>query len=329
MGVEQRVSPREGTAVGAVTRTGVLAPEPVAAKQERSPVYLLAVLASVLFWSTSFVMTKAVLTEIPPFTIGAVRTWIAAGILGLVVAASRTREKPSRSDLGIMALGGFLGITVYFALENVGLQLATASDAALIVASFPAITLLLEMIVDRCGFSPAHLLGIVLSIAGVGLIVYETSTMPAPGRLTGDLVLAGTGLVWAAYNFATRRVQRQYSTQTVVFYQSAAGAITFVPLALIEHAEWRVPSAETLVSMAYLSVFCSVLAFLFYAYGLRGMRSSTAVTMLNLIPVLGIATAFVFLHETETMVQLIGGAIVIAGVALSVRDVSQSAGERY
>lgn len=280
-------------------------------------------MGAVLIWSTSFVATKVALVEIPPLTIGLLRFALAAGILGLAGALQRTLSKPTRIDLVLLGIGGLLGFTLYSALENVGLDLATASDAALIVASFPVITLAFEMVIDRTGVSPLHVVGIVVTMIGVALIVHESAVLPSPNRLWGDIMLVFTGFLWAGYNFATRHVQRRYSTLTVIFYQTLLGAIGFVPLAIVEHDRWRIPGSDALLMIAYLGVFCSVLAFVFYAHGLKGMRASMAVTLLNLIPVFGLVFAMLLLNESENVVQLIGGAVVIAGVVLSLRNAPQ------
>ncbi len=277
-------------------------------------------MGAVVIWSTSFVATKTALVEIPPLTIGLLRFALAAGILGLAGLMQRNLAKPTRFDLGLLAVGGLLGFTLYSALENVGLDLATASDAALIVASFPVITLAFEMVIDRTRVSPLHAFGILVTIVGVALIVHESAVLPSPNRLWGDLMLVVTGFLWAGYNFATRNVQRRYSTLTVIFYQTLLGAVGFIPLAIIEHDRWRVPGNDALLMIVYLGVFCSVLAFVFYAYGLKGMRASMAVTLLNLIPVFGLVLAMLLLHESETPVQLIGGGVVIGGVVLSLRN---------
>src|SRR5512140_2026495 len=89
-------------------------------------------IGAVLIWSTSFVATKVALLEIPPLTIGLMRFALAAAILGIAGGWQRSLTRPTRIDLVLLAIGGLLGFTLYSAVENIGLDLATASDAALI-----------------------------------------------------------------------------------------------------------------------------------------------------------------------------------------------------
>jgi drug/metabolite transporter (DMT)-like permease len=204
------------------------------------------------------VVTKIALEGFGPLTLGAVRFIVAALLLVAIVRVRRI-GRPSRVDLGFLVLGGLLGITVYFSLQNVGLALSTASDAALLVAAYPVITMLLEVFVYRTHLDAIRLLGVGLAILGVYFVV---SGIPSGGvnLFIGDILLVVVcGVAWAFYNFVTRRVQRSYDT----------------------------------------------------------------FTMMNLVPVFGLIFALLVLKEHETFTQLIGGFIVITGVMVSVRQVSQ------
>ena len=66
---------------------------------------------------------------------------------------------PGRKEAGWLALGGLLGTTVYFSMENVGLDFAMATDAALLIAAYPAITMLLEVLVYRARISALRFAG--------------------------------------------------------------------------------------------------------------------------------------------------------------------------
>lgn len=275
-----------------------------------------AVAGAAMIWSTSFTFTKIALVEMPPLTIGALRFLLAAVVLGVVVWIQGDLERPGRVEAGWLVLSGLLGTTIYFSMENVGVDFATATDAALLIASYPAITMLLEFLIYRTTVSWVRFAGVVLAMVGVYLIVGQSPPVAGGNRLLGDIILVGAGVVWAFYSFATRRVGRTYPMLTVVFYQTAAGAVAFVPLAFVETGDWRTPAVGTVLVLVYLSVLCSVAAFLLYAYGLRDLASGAAVNLLNLVPVFGVGFAFLVLREPVSAGQLLGGIVVIGGVAL-------------
>ena len=275
---------------------------------------LICVVGAVVIWSTSFVATKVALAEVPPLTLGASRFALAAGLAGIVAVAFGAVRVAGTRDLGRLALGGLLGITLYFSLENIGVDLATASDAALVVASYPAITMLLEAGLYRRRLSAIRVFGVVLAFFGVNAVLGNAAAASASGgwgseRLLGCTVLLVTGLVWALYNFATRDVVARYPMPTVIFWQTLFGALFFLPAALVEQAvvggaRWLPTGGVALLSVAHLGVLCSVAAFLLYARGLKGLDASSAVSVMNLVPVLGVLFAIVLLGEPVGLLQV-------------------------
>lgn len=209
---------------------------------------LLSVGGAVLLWSTSFVATKLALEDIPPLTLAAFRFWLAAGLLVPIVAATGRLARPSPVDtLGFIA-GGLLGITAYFSVENLGVHFATAADAALLVAAYPAITLLLEALVYRSAVSWSRLAGAGVAMIGVALIVSNGFDQAGGDRrVLGDVLLVVSGIVWALYSFVTRRSLRTYPALTVTCYQTVAGAVAFLPLVWIEQDRWQAPSGGSLL----------------------------------------------------------------------------------
>lgn len=281
--------------------------------------FVASVLGAVLLWSTSFVATKLALGDVPPLTLGAVRFVVAACVLGVAVGVVGGVRRPPPADLGRLAVGGLLGITVYFSMENFGVHLATASDAALLVVSYPAITMLLEILLYRARVSPVRFAGVGLAMLGVYLIVGGSPGSSGTNRLFGDALLVATGFVWALYNFSTSGVVRRYPMLTVVFYQTLFGAAAFLPLALLESGSWRTLGPSSLLVVAYLGLFCSLVAFWLYAHGLKGLDAGSAVNTMNLVPVFGVLVAVVVLGEPVGVVQLVGGLVVIGGVTLGMK----------
>jgi drug/metabolite transporter (DMT)-like permease len=306
--------------VDSVEMAGIAGSEaaPAAEKKPALSSGVLSVLGAVVLWSSSYVVTKIGVGEVPPLTFAAIRFVFAAALMLALALFVRRPEPVPFKDLRRLALGGLLGITAYFALQNLGVQRTTTADAALLVASFPVITLLLEVLLRRARASLKQVAGIAAAIAGVYLVIDMGAAQAAPERLLGDVLLLGTGVAWAFYNFATQGVVQKYSTFTVIYWQTLFGMLALLPLALIERAEWRMPGAAALLGALFLGVFCSVGAFLLYANGLKNLRPGLAVNLLNLVPVFGLIFSALFLREHIGWVQVLGGAIVIGGVTLSI-----------
>ncbi len=276
-----------------------------------------AVTMAALIWSSSFAVTKVALAEIRPMTIGALRFAAAAVILGVIVHLRWGLTLPSARQRLFIGAAGLLGITAYFAIENVGVDLATASDATLMVASYPLITLVLEIFLGRAKFSAVQLLGMLLAVGGVWLII-DSGADSGGGehRLLGNLILLTGGVIWAGYNLVAQNEKSGASPIVVTYYQTMAGATGFVLLSLFEIDSWSAPSIGAWVNVGFLAVFCSVVAFLLYNFGLATLSSSAAVNLLNIVPVAGLFWAVVLAGEELLLTQVVGGAIVILGVSL-------------
>jgi len=282
--------------------------------------YLIAVIGAILFWSTSFVGTKLAFDSFPPITVGALRFLIATILLGgIVLSVSRHRVIPEKNDLKSMALCGFLGVTLYFSMENIGIRLTSASNAALIVASYPAITAFLERIIYKISISKYQLFGIITAIVGVSILTNSNENPSNHNEIWGDIILITTGFVWAIYTFTTRKLVNKYSTITSTFYQTLFGTLFFIPLAFFEIDKWNIPTLHSIIYLFYLAIFCSVIAFVLYNFGLKKLSSSITVSLMNLVPVFGVIFSIIVLNESIGIKQLIGGLIIIVGVFFSVK----------
>jgi drug/metabolite transporter (DMT)-like permease len=102
-----------------------------------------------MIWSTSFTVTKIGLASLSPLSTGALRFIFAAVIPGVVLATRRSFVKIGFRDVARFAAGGVLGVTVYSAFQGIGVWFALVSHAALIVASYLVITMLLGMLLFR------------------------------------------------------------------------------------------------------------------------------------------------------------------------------------
>jgi drug/metabolite transporter (DMT)-like permease len=278
-----------------------------------------AVTAAALLWSSSYAVTKEVLQEVGPLSIGAVRFTLAALLLSVLIRMGRNRPAPpDRAQRRMLYLSGLLGITVYFILENVGVDLSTASDASLIVATYPLMTMLMELFVFRTRMASTRVAGVLLAAVGCFLIVRNGAEVGGSQRWLGDILLLLGGLAWAGYNVLGKRSSAGQNTIGVTYYQTVAGAGGFLVASLLKAGDWRVPGVATSSLLVYLAVACSVGGFLLYNYGLHRMASAVAVNILNLVPVFGVLGAVVINGETVRPAQVLGGGVIIIGVLIGV-----------
>lgn len=280
---------------------------------------ILSVLGALIIWSSSFVAIKVAYETFPPITLGAARFVVAALILGALTLLPGNRQRLEKKDILPVAASGLLGITIYAVLQNIAMQWTSASNATLIIASYPIITVLLETLIYKTKMNPFKIIGIIIAIGGVVVLAYIKPEERQQYELLGILMLIVAGVAWAFYNFLTKKVVNKYPPITLLFYQTLFGAIFMLPLSLFERAKWMAPTTMSFLMMLFLGVFCSVIAYLLYNLGLKALSPSAVISMLNLVPIFGVMFSFLLLGEAITQRMMIGGAIIILGVMLSVR----------
>ena len=289
-------------------------------QKQSSALSYLSILGALVIWSSSFVAIKIAYETFPPITLGAVRFVVATLILGALTLLPKNRVKLEKKDIGTVALSGLMGITLYAVLQNIAMQWTSASSATLIIASYPAITLLLESLIYKVKMNLFKIIGILIAIAGVVILSYVKADTRQQGELLGVLLLLVAGVAWAFYNFLTKKVVNRYPSISLLFYQTLFGAIFMAPLALFERGDWAAPTVLSFSMMLFLGLFCSVVAFLLYNNGLKKLPASSVTSMLNLVPIFGVFFSWVLLGEQVTLRKIIGGVVIIAGVMISARQ---------
>jgi drug/metabolite transporter (DMT)-like permease len=279
-----------------------------------------ALIALMIVWGSTFVVTKAAVGEVPPLTLAAIRFVIAALVLvPIALARGGSGRLPRPLPLASLAVMGVTGIALFTVAFNYALVYGSAAQGALVFALVPAGVAIAAVVALRERPSRRRMAGIALSIAGVAAIVaVGKPDFSSPSPLLGALCMLGTVVAWAVYTVVAKRLAAADDV-VVIAWATVLGAAMLLPLAAMELASspWPRPSWQAWVGIAFLGVLASALAYVVYSYVLRELEASLIAAYLNLDPVIGVATAVVFLGETLTMGQVAGGAVAIAGMWLA------------
>ncbi len=289
----------------------------IGARGERNAYLLLVAMA--IFFGGTWVAGKWAVDELPPFTIAALRFGSGALLLfAWTRIGGRRLSRVRRGDLPLIAGLGLTAIAGYNWLFLTGLTLAPSSDGAIIVpGSVPVLTSLLAAVVlgERVGRRGA--VGILLACSGL-LLVISPSVQSSETRLAGDLMFLAGGTLWTIYNVLARFSSQRFNAVSATLYGMTAGTLFLLPGALLEDGARTLGSAspQAWAGVAYLSVFGSVLAFVFLQLGVARIGPSRASTFALLVPVFGVLLSVAMLGEPFSPFTFVGGAVVIAGVWL-------------
>ncbi len=285
-------------------------------------VYIRAVKASLylvlatLFWSGNFVVGQAAVASMTPMDLTFWRWTLAA--LPLLALAHFVEKPDWRAVLRrwpVLLLLSVLGMSGYTLLLYGALGYTSAMNASLITAANPA--LIVVMAIVLLGEKTTHLgwLGIGLGLLGVLLVLTrgELQRVFSLSVNTGELMMIGAIVVWGSYTIIARRLDIPAIAATAV--QVAIATVTLAPFALALHVRFPETPAEGW-SLAYIAVFPSLGAYLFWNLALKSTPPGTAGNYLNLMVVFT-ALITVALGTPLTLVQVVGGAMVVAGVLLT------------
>lgn len=277
----------------------------------------LAMLTIVILWGVSFVIIKVVLHEVPPITLALLRFLIASIILFTILQKLEPSSKLRKADFPKIVLGGFLGITLFYYWENVGIELTTASNVSLIASITPIFAITMDVIIFRTKISVIQMMGIACATIGAYMTI-TANTQPdfSSATFKGNLLVVGAMLSWALYTLLNKSLQDKYSGLFLSTYQMLFGTLILALMSLVEYNQWRMFSLNAVGSILYLAVFPSAACYFLYSYALKKLDVAITTLYLNLVPVVGVLSGWCILDEIILPIQILGGAIIILGIMI-------------
>jgi|RhiMetdeSRZDD1v2_1073273.scaffolds.fasta_scaffold00119_6 drug/metabolite transporter (DMT)-like permease len=285
---------------------------------------ILMLLVTMVIWGSTFVVTKGINDQVPPFTLAFVR--VAIGALVLLACAwvrqarGGSHARWSSLPWGTMVTMGLIGVVLYYAVFNYSLVYTSASQGALVQSCIPAMTALVAVVWLREHASALRWSGIVLSMVGILIVFSGADVQSGSGSLLGNVLMFASAVLWGVYTSMAKRVAT-YDAIQVTAGIIGAGALMLLPLAGFEIAAAGMPGVnmQGWLGMAYLGAGASGLAYMMYSAALKHMDASEAGVYTNLIPIVGVIMG-VMLGEPLSLRAIIGGLVVLVGVWMTSRQ---------
>jgi drug/metabolite transporter (DMT)-like permease len=285
------------------------------------PTAWLVLLATLLLWSGNWIVARAVRDDISPglATIG--RILIVIAILlpftwrGLVEKLPRL----SRRDWLLIALLGLTGGGPHLGCQWLGLHFTTATSGTLYLSTTPIFILLLGAVLGE-RIRSRQWLGVAISFCGVALIATQ-GNLHALSFNIGDLLALASMVMWASYTVTLARRGDPLSVVELLTLICAFGALFMIPWLVIEafigmKLDLTVHGA---LAVVYSAIGSLLLAFAGWSYVVQRLGPSRAGVTMHLMPAIGIGLSALFLHEYPGWYHFVGIALILTGVALSVR----------
>jgi len=274
---------------------------------------------TVVIWSIAFVSNKALLAYLTPIENMLLRFLIAYLLLLMIYPTWRTLR--SLKDEAFFFLLGFLGIFIYFLLENFALKYTQATNVGLYMGAIPIFTALFaHFLTHDEALTPNLILGFVIAVTGMGLILLEGVGFAL--RLRGDLLALTAAMTFALYSVLLKLAPKGYhyivTTRKSFFYGLLLmGVYHFSTGRPVDPEVLWIPTVWG--NILFLGVLSSGLAFLLWHQGIARIGSISASNYIYLVPLLTAVTGIIALDEKLTGQMLLGGALILIGLYLAQR----------
>jgi len=280
----------------------------------------LILFAAVSLWALNYSVVKFGITEFEPLALPVFRFGVAGLVLLIILRLREGTIGVDRADLARLAVAGFLGVTLSQVSFVYALKFTTASDNALLGATAPIVTAVLATLVGLERSGRRHWTAAVFGLAGVVLIVVGSPGAVLFGSgLLGDALAFGNVLVSSASAIVVVPLLTRYSVYRVLTYEMLLGTVILLPIALpsLVLQDFSRVSTEGWAALGYMILATGIITNLLYFTAMGRIGASRAAIYQYLQAFLGVLFAILLLGEGVGIVQLIGGAIVVASVILS------------
>ncbi|MFE4263253.1 DMT family transporter [Streptomyces sp. NPDC056883] len=276
---------------------------------------LIAAGVTVVLWASAFVSIRSAAAHFGPGALAFGRLLTASVALGLVLVVKRVPPPPKQAWPGIL-VSGVLWFGLYMVTLNWGEQLVDAGTAAMIVNIGPIVIALLSGWLLKEGFPPLLLAGMAVSFAGAVLVGLSTSN-GGSASLGGVLLCLVAALTYGAGVVAQKPALAYASPIQVTTYGCFVG--TAVTLPFVGQLVDQLPGAPlaAILNMLYLGLFPTALAFTTWTYALSRTTAGKMGATTYAVPAVVVLIAWIALDEVPAALTLLGGAVCLAGVAVS------------
>lgn len=277
-----------------------------------------------MIWGGTFVAGRYLAASVDPLLAASLRFVLASLALLVFMAFARIPlARPNPAQLAQLVALGACGIYAYNLCFFYGLQYINASRASLIVALNPAVIGLASWLLFRERLGRYKLLGIALCLGGAATVIVSRNPQLLQGTANawrGDLLIVGCVVGWGVYSLCSRGLNQSLGPLQTVTWSILLGTLMLVVTTLatghLTLEGLRAIHMPQLLSLLYLGVLGSALAYIGYYDGLRQIGATRAGVFIALNPLTAVVCGALLLDEPLTWPMLGGGGVILLGIYL-------------
>jgi drug/metabolite transporter (DMT)-like permease len=272
--------------------------------------------------AVSYLVNKRALLEIPVQALATLRFATASVLFLLLLWRMTPHRWPPREDWRRIAVLAVLGVPINQLFFLGGLKRTSAAHGALMYTLTPLFVLLIALALRTERLALAKVVGLAIALSGAALVIFERSASGlSTGNAAGDLEILIAVMAWAGYTALGKPLVGRHGPIAATAWPMALGTLLFMPIGIpsLLQLDFGAVTRGAWLSLVFLIVFTSVIAYLSWFFALGALESSRVAVFTNLQPVMTAVTSWLVFGESVTWRLAAGGALVIAGVLVTTR----------
>ena len=273
----------------------------------------------VMLWGFDYVVAKFGMYDLTPTCLLFARISIGAIALGIVKVIRRDKSFFAKQDIPLVIACSIFGEILYFECEFNAMSYLPVSLLTILLAFVPALSVLIERVIFKRKANKKIIIGIIGCIVGIVFVIGADFSILLEGRLIGYLIAFGAVICWNIFNFLTDAL-RKYDSISLAFLQLTCAGLILLPLALCSMPALSTWPTSLWAIVLYMGIVNAAIGFVIYVFAIKVIGPTPAAIYSDFMPVSTAICGVIFLHETITPLQIVGGIIVVAAGYIVIRE---------
>ena len=281
-------------------------------------IYYLLILITILFWSSTFISTKVLLTDFKPIDLFVYR-FILAYLLTIPFYPHFHKPESMRTELLLVA-AGITGGSLYFLGETYAIQYSTPANVAILVATAPLATIFLaSRFLKSEKITKQVTAGGLVALSGVILVVYNGIAMPYIQPVSCLLAMISV-VSWGFYSIILKLIESRYPAVYITRKTFFWAVVTILPLYFLTREPFNPQlflKPENAFNLLMLSFFASTMAYAIWAKATVVLGAAKTNNFIYLIPLFTLIESSIILGEPFSIYAVLGAVLILGGVIIA------------
>ena len=278
-------------------------------------------LSAAAIWGAMYVVSKAVMAVIPPFSLLTSR--LVLGIITLFIIAFLQKKLVIRKGQFWSILGvGFIGYGISLGFQFVGTDLSTAANGSLVTSATPAFVLIFAALILGEKITRTRFVALLIASLGVIAVIDPRTAQLNSSLFWGNISLVAAALTWALYSVLIRKVTRGVDVLTVSLIAFVGGLPTSIIFSALEISTqgFGEITPAVILGVLFIGIIATALAMYLWNTAFAILDASLASLTFFAQPVVGTILGAIFLGEIITPLFLFGGLLIGIGLVVASKE---------